>query len=207
MIAHIHGNLADKALTRIVVEVQGIGFELLIPMSTHDRLPGIGEKVYLHTYLHVREDALQLYGFFTENERALYLLLITTVTGVGPRLALNILSSMPVSGFCHAIANNDVKALSRINGIGKRSAERLVLELKDRIQEISPGATVKSDAQTPPLSAAASRAMEDAVAALITLGFKVDTARKAINQLVQQLPESELKPEKLIKSALRILNQ
>ena len=204
MISFLNGNLAEKLLTRAVVEVNDIGFKLSIPMSTYDKLPSIGEKILLYAYLHVRQDIMQLYGFSTEEEKSLFLLLITYVSGVGPKLALNILSSMPVKSFASSIIEGDVKALSRINGIGKRSAERLVIELKDKIQDLAGDANFGGTEET--LSQPALKAVEDAISGLITLGFKVDSARKTIGLIMKEVPEEECTPELLIRKALMVLN-
>ncbi len=204
MIDFVDGNLAEKALTRAVIEVNQIGFSVLIPMSTYDRLPSVGERLCLNTYLHVRDDLLQLYGFATVEERALFQMLIASVSGVGPKLALNILSSMSVGSFSSAIVNKDIRTLSRISGIGKRSAERLIIELKDKIDEILPEACISSGETV--MSEAGQRAIEDAVAGLITLGFKADAARKTIGKLAGAQAEEELTPENLIRCSLQILN-
>ena len=204
MIAYLNGQLAEKELTRAVLDIQGVGVELLIPMSTYDKLPSVGERIVLKIYFHFRQETMQLFGFYTDAEKALFHLLITSVSGVGPKLALSILSSLPVNAFCTAILNKDIKALSRISGIGKRSAERLIIELKDKIQEIAPEADFTDRLSS--LSLDGGKAVEDAISALITLGFKSDTARKTVNSLVKDLSESELKPQLLIRRALGVLN-
>ena len=204
MIAYLDGHLVEKALTRMVVDVNGVGFELLIPISTYDRLPPVGENVTLKVYFYFRQENMQLFGFYTDTEKALFHLLITSVSGIGPKLALSVLSSLPVTTFCTAISNKDLKVLSRINGIGKRSAERLIIELKDKIQDIVPEATMEE--QSSSLSPNDARAVEDAVSALITLGFKSDPARKTINSLIKDIPKSDIRPELLIRQALVLLN-
>ncbi len=205
MISFLTGHLADKSLTRTVVEVHGIGFEILIPMSTYDRLPSVGEQVTLVTYLHVREDHMLLFGFHTEAEKTLFTMLIASVSGIGPKLALNILSSMPVSTFCQAVADKDLKRLSRISGIGKRSAERLVIELKDKIHDVLPEVGGADAASA--LSPESRKAAEDAAAALMTLGFKAETARKTIHQLVSEPDAAGSSAEQLIRLALKRLNK
>ena len=203
MIAFLRGRLAIKDLTHVVVDVQGVGYDLLVPLSTYDKLPRVGEEVTLVTTLVHREDAMVLYGFGTESERQLFLVLVNTVSGVGPKLALNILSSMPVDSFCAAIAGNDLKALTRISGIGKRSAERLVVELHDRIGDLAPAVSVSGKAPAVPLDKGA----EDAVAGLITLGFKPDAARTAVRELAAELPREEATAQNLIRKALARLNR
>ena len=201
MISRLTGKMVVCEPTEVVVDVGGVGYAVTIPMSTFDRLPAAGGEVLLHTHLNVREDALQLYGFATLDERRLFLLLMT-VSGVGPRLALNALSCLPVDALCRAIAAGDLKALSRVSGIGKRTAERLVLELREKVAEIAPAAAVAGA----PVRAVASRAAQDAVHALETLGFKGDAAQKAVVRLQEELPASEQTAENLIRKALQALN-
>lgn len=204
MITYLDGHLVEKTLTRVVIDVNGVGFELSIPVSTYDKLPPVGERFTLKVYLHFRQEILQLFGFYTDAEKVLFQLLISSVSGIGPRLALNVLSSMPINTFCAAISNNDIKVLSSINGIGKRSAERLVIELKDKIQDIAPEAFIAE--QQPSLSPDNARSVEDAISALITLGFKPEAARKTVQTLCKDLEESDIKPQLLIRRALVVLN-
>ena len=203
MISRVSGKLLECDPADVVVDVHGLGLSISVPVSTYEKLPRPGADVVLHTHFHVREDGMQLFGFATLEERRLFRLLITTVSGIGPRLALNILSCMTVRSFCQAIAAGDLKALSRVNGIGKRSAERLVVELKERIDEIEPGAALAPDSEQEP---AASREVQDALAALETLGFKSDAARKAIRHLCKTMPPAEQSAENLIRKALAALN-
>ena len=201
MISHLQGTLAECDLTEVVVDVHGVGYQVSVPMSTYDRLPRQGEPVRLLTYLQVREDLMQLFGFFTKEERALFQLLIT-VSGVGPRLALNILSCMSVDRFCQTLVAEDVKGLSKINGIGKRSAERLVVELREKVKEVAPAAAFGGAAPTASLSDEA----QDAVSALETLGFKVDAARKVVQALCADAGDKQATAENLIRKALAQLN-
>ena len=202
MISRLSGRLVECDLTGVVLDVNGVGYAVAVPMSTFDHLPRIGEPAVLHTWLAVREDSLTLYGFGTLPERALFQMLLT-VNGVGPRTALNVLSCMPVSTFCTAVAQGDLKALTRINGIGKRSAERLVVELRDRVAEIAPeagiGPAAAGSARTP-------REATDAIAALETLGFKSDAARKVVQTLCEQAGPDQPSAENLIRKALALLN-
>src|SRR6185437_2269143 len=133
MINFLHGKLVEALPTQVTVDVHGVGYEALIPLSSFDKLPQPGNDVKLLTHLAVREDAHVLYGFMTAAERELFRLLINTVSGIGPKIALNILSGMNPTAFRGAVANGDVKALSQISGVGKKTAERIVVELKDRI--------------------------------------------------------------------------
>ena len=202
MITRLQGKLLECDLTEIVVDVQGVAFAVSVPMSTYDALPRPGVEVTVHTHLHVREDSMQLFGFATPEERALFRLLIT-VSGVGPRLALNVLSCMSVKSFCQAVIGGDAKALGRVNGIGKRSAERLIVELRERVEDIDPAAGL---GKALPTGALNREAQQDALAALATLGFKTDPARKVLTKLGAELPPAEQTAENLIRRALAVLN-
>src|SRR5688572_19015431 len=127
MITFLHGKLVEALPTQVTVDVHGVGYDVLIPLSSYDKLPAPGQEVKLLTHLAVREDAHVLYGFMTAQEREMFRLLINTVSGIGPKIALNVLSGMSVLAFRGAVASNDVKALSQINGVGKKTAERIVV--------------------------------------------------------------------------------
>lgn len=202
MIEYLRGTLASKEPTFAVIDVNGIGYGVLIPMSTFDKLPAVGQELELHTHLHVREDAMQLIGFKTIDERKLFII-VQSVSGVGVKLALNVLSGMSVAAFCEAVINADARALSRINGIGKRSAERLVLELREKAIELAPAANVSAGTEGP---AVCSREAEDAVAALTTLGFKQESARKAVSRILQENPDATLSTQDLVRKSLGLLN-
>src|SRR6516165_9025174 len=133
MITLLHGKLVEALPTQVMVEVHGVGYEALIPLSSYDKLPQPGQELKLLTHLVVREDAHTLYGFMSGAERELFRLLINTVSGIGPKIALNILSGISAAAFRGAVANGDVKALSQIAGVGKKADERIVVELKDKI--------------------------------------------------------------------------
>src|SRR5215510_5694278 len=133
MITFLQGRLVDALPTQVTVDVHGVGYEVLIPLSSFDKLPPVGQDIKILTHLAVREDAHVLYGFISAQERDMFRLLINTVSGIGPKIALNILSGMNVTALRGAVANGDVKALSQINGVGKKTAERIVVELKDKI--------------------------------------------------------------------------
>ena len=139
MIARITGKLVECEITEAVIDVGGVGYAITIPMSTYDKLPRVGETVTLLTHHHVREDAMVLFGFATAAERQLFRLL-QTVSGVGPKVAIGILSGVAVEVFCQLIAAADIKGLSKLNGVGKRTAERLVVELKDKVAAVAPAA-------------------------------------------------------------------
>ena len=201
MITRLTGILIERELTEVVVDVHGIGFCLSVPVSTFEGLPGTGQEVKLYTHLQLREDGASLFGFATASERQLFRSLIG-VSGIGSRIALNILSCMSVDEFCRNILMGDVRALSKINGIGKRSAERLLVEMKERVKEIEPEA-VSSATGRP---SAFTREAQDAVAALGALGFKGDVARKAVQRVIEGLPKDKQTAESLIRGALRLLN-
>jgi Holliday junction DNA helicase RuvA len=192
MITFLHGKLVEMLPTQVTVDVQGIGYEVLIPLSSFDKLPQPGQEIRLLTHLAVREDAHTLYGFMSAAEREMFRLLINTVSGIGPKIALNILSGISVTAFRGAVANGDVKALSQISGVGKKTAERIVVELKDKIG--AAGAWEASSAQRA-LSPEDQR-VNDAVLALLALGFKQieahDSVRKAQASLGAQATVEEL---------------
>lgn len=202
MIARLTGKLVQLGLTEIILDVHGVGYRLFIPMSTYDRIvQHNGKEVTLLIYTNVREDAIHLYGFSTEAEKKLFEMLIS-VSGIGAKIALNILSSMTVTNFCEAINNNDFKMVSRINGIGKKTAERLIIELRDKVTKISPEIVFGEK-----ITEETTKDAEDAVMALEQLGFKRERAQKCVRDLLAKLPENEHSSENLIKQALQSLNK
>ena len=202
MIAQLTGKVVSLNLTEVVLDVNGVGYFVSIPMSTYDVLPKEGGTATLLTYLQVRDDALQLFGFATKNEIEIFKLLIT-VNGIGAKTALAILSSMNISVFCNAIVNADMKALKHISGIGARSAERMVVELRDKIVKLFPELTFGALPQDAPQS----REMEDALLALEQLGFQRAKIQKTVSDLVAAMPEQERSSENIIRKALRELNR
>lgn len=202
MIARLSGKLADVNFTQCIVDVHGVGYQVFVPMSTFDKLPREGEEVSLFICTQVREDAISLYGFSTMEEKRLFEILIGT-TGVGPKLALSILSSMPVERFSSAIINSDLEVIKRISGIGKKTAERLIVELKDKLLKIMPSITASGSVV---VSDEKALAMEDAIAALEQLGFKRETVRKALEKIVNSIPSEEATSENFIRKALQALN-
>jgi Holliday junction DNA helicase RuvA len=176
MITFLRGKLVEALPTQAIVEVQGVGYEVLIPLSSFDKLPAPGGEVQLLTHLAIREDAHVLYGFMTGAERDLFRLLINTVSGIGPKIALNVLSGMNPVALRGAVANGDVKALSQISGVGKKTAERIVVELRDKIG--AAGAWEASSAQRS--LSDADQKVNDAVLALMALGFKQPEAHESI---------------------------
>ena len=199
MITHLHGRLAEVLPTVAVVDVGGVGYEVLIPLSSFDKLPAAGQEVRLLTHLVVREDAHLLYGFVTAAERELFRLLVNTVSGIGPKIALNVLSGMSVTSFRSAVAAGDFKALASISGVGKKTAERMVVELRDKLQALA--------AQLPAARAGDGRGAsdDDLVAALVNLGYKPSLAEGAVGAARKDAPEAAF--HELLRLALRRLSR
>ncbi|HZT21649.1 MAG TPA: Holliday junction branch migration protein RuvA [Verrucomicrobiae bacterium] len=198
MITFLHGKLVEALPTQAVVDVHGVGYEVLIPLSSFDKLPPPGQEVKLLTQLIVREDAHTLYGFVSAAERELFRLLVNTVSGIGPKIALNILSGMNPVAFRGAVANGDVKSLAQISGVGKKTAERIVVELRDKIG--ASGAWEAASAQRG-LSAEDQR-MNDAVLALLALGFKQNEAYDAA-RTAQKVLGASATVEELVRACLK----
>lgn len=176
MIAYLKGKLIEAHPTHVLLDVHGVGYHILIPVSSYDRLPAPGKDCKILTHLAIREDAHILYGFMSAVERELFLLLVQTVSGIGPKIALNVLSGMTPTMFRGAVANGDVKALSRIPGLGKKTAERVIVELKDKIGKVGDWEAKSEERKASPAEAK----LSDAVAALVALGYKQPDALKRI---------------------------
>jgi Holliday junction DNA helicase RuvA len=174
MIALLRGRLAHKGTDRIIVETGGVGYEVFVPLSTYYELAGTGETVELQIYTHVREDAIQLFGFRTSDEKRVFLLLIQ-VSGIGPRLACTILSGLPLDDFLDAVARRDVARLATIPGVGRKTAERIALELKEKIQDLAPAGSAAG-----PAEAGVER---DVLSALVNLGYPRVRAEAAVLRL------------------------
>jgi Holliday junction DNA helicase RuvA len=194
MINFLHGKLIEALPTQVTVEVHGIGYEVLIPLSSFDKLPAPGNEVKLLTHLAIRDDAHILYGFMTAAERELFRLLINTVSGIGPKIALNILSGMNVTALRGAVAGGDVKSLSQISGVGKKTAERIVVELKDKIG--AAGAWEAMSAQRG--LSEGDQKINDAVLALMALGFKQPEAHDSV-----RAAQSALGPQATVEDLVR----
>lgn len=201
MIAFLEGTLAEALPTRIVVNVHGVGYQVEIPLSSFDRLPQPGAPVRILTHLAVREDAHVLYGFMTHPERDLFRLLVHHVSGVGPKIALAVLSGLPVEMFKAAVVAGDTAAISKIPGIGKKTAERVVLELKDKVGVAAEWEA--SSAKNAPSPADA--ALHDAVLALISLGYKQVEAQKAVRASLKDSGDQTPQSEELVRLALKRL--
>src|SRR5437867_7514710 len=197
MITFLDGRLVSALPTQAVVDVNGVGYEVFIPLSSYDKLPGVGESIHLLTHLAVREDAHVLYGFMSATERDLFRLLVNNVSGIGPKLALAVLSGMSVNNFKAAVVNSDVVSLAKISGLGKKTAERIVLELKDKLGVAAAWeAASATHAPTPEQEQA-----NEAVLALIALGYKQIDAHKAVRE-IQEKGEAKA-AEDLVKLALK----
>ena len=192
MIARLEGRLAEKGPERVVLDVGGVGYEVLVPLSTFLELPDEGKTVQLRVHTYVREDSLRLYGFLRDEERSAFGILLS-INGVGPRLALAILSGLPVPRLVRAVRSEDVAAFGGVPGVGVKKARRLVVELRDRVDalEVPEGATGPSEAP------------EGAVSALLNLGYPRVQAEQAVRRAGESLPDHPTL-ENLIREALRV---
>ncbi len=194
MIAFLRGVLASAGTDYIVLDVNGIGYKAYVPASMLYKLPAIGESLMVHTYLHVREDVMQLYGFNEEEDLELFEILLQ-VSGIGPKGALAILSAFPAASLKQAVISEQVNVLTQIPGIGKKTAQRMIIELKDKLAKMSMGSeTVKA----PEL--AQNRDVDEAVQALISLGYAAPEAKKAVNKVTSN--DSGLSVENIIRKCL-----
>ena len=199
MIHHLSGTLAEALPTQIVVDVGGVGYHVLIPLSSYDKLPPVGTQLKILTHLAVREDAHVLYGFMSAAERDLFRLLVGHVSGIGPKTALDVLSGTTVSSFKACVVAGDIAALSKIKGIGKKTAERIVVELKDKVG-IAAAWEAASAAHAPTPEEAR---ITDAVLALIALGYKQVDAHKAVKAAAAKQPAAST--EELVTAGLKLL--
>jgi len=198
MISFLQGKLVDALPTSVTVNVNGVGYDVLIPLSSLDKLPQPGGEVTILTHLVVREDAHLIYGFMTVAERELFRMLINNVSGIGPKTALNVLSGMNAVTFRGAVASGDVKSLSQISGVGKKTAERIVVELRDKV-----GAAGAWEATSAARSLSASdQKVNDAVLALMALGFKQPEAHESVRAAQAMLGE-KASVEELVRAALK----
>jgi Holliday junction DNA helicase RuvA len=196
MIAHLSGKIISKKPTQIVLDVNGVGYLINISINTFDKVDEVGKSLSLHTYLSVKEDSLTLFGFYTLPEKELFEILIS-VNGVGPKLAINILSGITADEFKDAVVNRNISRLVAIPGVGKKTAERMIIELRDKISKLS-------DSESS-ISTKSYTVKDDAVAALIGLGYNHKTADSVIRNLIDG--NSEISLEDLIKESLKKLNK
>jgi Holliday junction DNA helicase RuvA len=196
MISYLFGKLVQKSPTELVVDVNGVGYHVNIPLSTFEQLENADGDVKILTYLHVREDIMQLYGFATEAEREFFRLLIS-VSGVGPKMAQGILSGLSTPELRQAILDGNLAALTSISGVGRKTAERLVIELRDKLgkTDVAESVLIHSSKQL--------KVRAEAVVALMSLGYTRQSAEKALLAVMKEATEKELSVEELIKRALR----
>src|SRR5262245_32585140 len=199
MIALLTGRLAFKAPTHLALDVQGVGYEVFIPLSTYYSLPNLNESLSLSIHTHVREDAIQLFGFMTQQEKDAFMLL-TTVSGIGPKTALGILSALPVSDLVSAIQAADVDKLETVPGIGKKSAGRIVLELKDKVVKLHPGLTGSVES----IGQGQDQVFDDALSALVNLGYRAQDAKETLKRVRKSIP-GPAKLQDLIRDTLKDL--
>jgi len=200
MIALLSGKIAYKGISHIVVDVQGVGYRVFIPLTTFYELPEAGSSVTLHIHTSVKEDAINLFGFYTQQERELFQLMIS-VSGIGPKVAMNVLSGISSSELLEAISGGNLAKLVGIPGIGKKMAERLILELKEKV--IKKMATEQISA-TDPKQKQSDMIREDVLSALVNLGYKANAAKDALDK-VARAEEGELAMDQFLKKALKIL--
>jgi Holliday junction DNA helicase RuvA len=198
MIAYLSGRLLEKHANSVIVEVGGIGYEVTIPLSTFYGLGDVGAEIELRIYTHVREDAIQLFGFSTAQERELYLKLIS-VQGIGARSGITMLSGMNAEEIVSAIRNNDLARLTSIPGVGRKTAERLVIELRDKVGDLAAAAGASASASRHPADAV----FEDALSALVNLGYQRSAAERALKRVVEE--GTDMSVQKLLRKSLQIL--
>jgi holliday junction DNA helicase RuvA len=198
VISFLKGNLVEALPTQILVDVNGVGYQVSIPLSSYDRLPQKGAAIHILTELIVREDAHLLFGFMTADERDLFKLLVQHVSGIGPKTALGVLNGISVVAFKGAVVNNDVKTLSQIKGVGKKTAERIILDLKDKIGVVGAWEAASAKHTLSPED----QKVNDAVLALISLGYKQTDAHQVIRKSSEKLGASA-GVEQLVREALR----
>ena len=197
MIAHLEGVLAERTPTRIIIDVRGVGYELLIPITTSKKLGKVGGQVKLWTYLHVREDALQLFGFATTKEKLMFLNLIS-VSGVGPKLALSILSGCEVDALKRLVVNEELGLLTKLPGVGRKTAQRLVVDLKEKISE----ETIKGrEVAGGGVDEHGDAKFEEAILALVSLGHNRNSAERVLAPIVRKEPGLAL--DEVIRRALQ----
>ena len=199
MIAYLSGKLLEKQANSVIVDVGGVGYEVSIPLSTFYELGEAGSDVSLRIYTHVREDAIQLFGFKTSRERELYLKLIS-VQGIGAKSGITMLSGMSTDEMILAIRTDDLARLTSIPGVGRKTAERLVIELRDKVAELASDDGRRTEAQR---ALPADAVFDDALSALVNLGYQRQLAEKALKQAVQE--GTEISVQKLLRRGLQIL--
>lgn len=206
MIATLTGRVFSKGVDRAVVDVAGVGYEVILSTDSVARMAEKGEDAFFYIHTNVREDAITLFGFLEEQEKELFLIL-KTVSGIGPKLALAMLSGLRVGDICQAISGGDIKRLTTLPGVGKKTAERICVDLKDKVAHLVSG-TVSPQGGRAGVVAAEGSVVADAISALMNLGYPDGVARGALGKVKQQLGEEEFNTQKvevLIREALRAL--
>lgn len=202
MIARITGNVLESTPLMVVIDCNGLGYEVHIPVTTAEKVPGIGKACSLFVHSVYREDSATLYGFATREDRDFFRLLVEKVSGIGPKIGISILSRMSVALLRGAIANSDIALLSKCPGIGKKTAERVVIELKDKVGIIAaPTVSGSVSGQLTESTEGSNSSFQDVVASLMTLGYKLADADKLARKAASQLP-AEANVEELLKKAL-----
>ncbi|MDQ6788980.1 MAG: Holliday junction branch migration protein RuvA [Acidobacteriota bacterium] len=203
MIAYLSGKLLEKEANLVIIDVGGVGYEVIIPLSTFYDSGEAGEDVSLRIYTHVREDVFQLFGFKTVRERELFLLLIS-VSGIGPKSAVTALSGMSADEIIGAIRQNNLARLNSIPGVGRKTAERLVIELRDKIAKLSAVSSAEMKAEgVASVQASEGDVYDDAISALVNLGYQRNAAEKALKQAMQE--GTEMSVQKLLRRSLQLL--
>jgi Holliday junction DNA helicase RuvA len=204
MIASLSGVIIESRLLQVVIEAGGVGYEVNVPITTSEKLPGLGKQAKLYTYAVYRDDSQALYGFINRNDREFFKLLVEKVSGVGPKMALTLFSKLSVKMLELAIINEDAKLLSQCPGIGKKTAERLIMELRDKVKSGFTSQPIKPNISSLEPSVEGEEEatkFQDAIAALTALGYKLNEADKAVNRAINKLGPS-VSVEEIIKTAL-----
>jgi len=206
MIAALSGKLLTKTADRVIIDVHGVGYEVFVSTDNVARMPDTGDDVFLNVHTQVREDAITLFGFLEVEEKELFLIL-KSVSGIGPKLALSMLSGLRVADICQAIISSDIRRLTALQGIGKKTAERICVELKEKVGHLSVSGGDAADSYSV-VEAVGSSVVADALSALTNLGYQESTGRIALAKLKKQLGEenfAKLPVAELIREALRSL--
>jgi Holliday junction DNA helicase RuvA len=197
MFSYLKGILAVKHPTQIVVDIGGVGYEALIPLSTYSQLPSEGQSVHLLTHVHIREDAHQIFGFLTADEKNLFRLLLS-ISGIGPKMALAVLSGLAIPELKRAIIHEDIASLTAISGIGRKTAERIVIELREKILVEEKSVRKPSDKESED-----DGLVQDTLLVLISLGYKKPSAQDAIKKVLAEAGTRKLSVEELVRASLK----
>lgn len=199
MIARISGILIHKSVSHLIVDIHGMGYRVFVPLTTFYELPDTSQKVTLHIHTHVKDDSINLFGFYSSEEKAVFQLMIS-VSGIGPKLAMNILSGITATELIRAVSQGDLNRLIHIPGVGKKMAERIILELKEKMVKLDSCESVGRDLRI----ASTDEVKNDALSALINLGYKSQAAKSAVDRISNEFPEP-MTLEILLKRSLKLL--